>query len=204
MSNLITDLTGEIRGAKAADRPRGHTAPSTRDVAQSPAVTQPNATPARGAQLDFPVEGLGGPARRDHANHFGWKLQAGMEIRSYAETIAVRDAAAGATVIMDPALATIWRINAAGNLTLQISDIPESTVGGAPASRVISLVIYMQRAAGAAVTWPAGTLWGADVRDPENGLLEPPESARMDVFVLNKVPSIGWVGFVAALGLGTV
>ena len=32
----------------------------------------------------------------------------------------------------------------------------------------------------------------------------PPEGSRMDVFVLNKVPSIGWVGFVAAIGLAAV
>lgn len=210
MGRLVADLTPEIRSAKAPDRPIGHSVRSTADLAPDPAVTDPTPVPARGAQADFPAEGVGGPARRDQANHFGWRLQAGMEIRSYAETIAVRDVEEEAVVQIDPAIATIWRISAAGSFSISISDIPESTVGGTAASRVVSLVLYVQRVAGAEIGWPAGTLAGEDVLDPDgdgdrgDSLLAAPDAGRLDVFVLNKVPTVGWVLYVAALGLSAV
>lgn len=213
MSEILTNLTPEIRDAKALERSAGHKAPSTADVAQAPAVVRQTdlATEVPGGrQADFPVEGAGGAARRDHANHYGWRLQAGMEIRSYAETIAVRDVAADETLTLNPALATIWRITAAGSFELNVAAIPDSTVGGEPASRVLSLVLYVQRAAGAEIAWPAGTLFGSDVTDPvgsgdpADSLLTAPLSSRMDVFVLTLVPSVGWVGYVAAIGLGAV
>jgi len=210
MGRLVADLTPEIRGAKAPDRSAGHTAPSTAAVAQDPAVADPTPVPSRGSQADFPVEGAGGPARRDQANHFGWRLQAGLEIRSYAETIAVRDVEADAVVQIDPAKATIWRISAAGSFTLSIADIPESTVGGTAASRVVSLVLIVQRVADAEIAWPAGTLFGQDVTDPEGdgdpdkSLLAPPDVGRLDVFTLVKVPTVGWMGFISALGMSVV
>lgn len=209
--SLITDLTGEIRSAKAPERSRGHTAPSTAGVAQAPAVTQNTPAPAPGSQADFPVEGAGGPARRDQANHYGWKLQAGMEIRSYAETIAVRDIGVSGAVQLDPAVATVWRISASSNFAINVKPLPQTNVGGTPASRVVSLVLYVSRTAGVAITWPAGTLFGSDVLDPDgNGnrsdsLLNPPlVGGRQDVYVLTLVPGVGWVGTLAAYDLRAV
>lgn len=210
MAQLIADLTGEIRGAKALERNPGHTAPSTADLAQAPATTTPVGTGAAGRQADFPVEGVGGPARRDQANHFGWKLQAGMEIRSYAETIAVRDVAAGAVVSLDPAMATIWRISAAGSFTIEVPDLPARTVGGADASRVVHLLLYVQRVAGAEITWPLGALAGTNVLDPDgdgdrsDSLFAPPDAGRLDVFVMSLIPTIGWHVSPTALGLSAI
>ncbi|MBE7732181.1 hypothetical protein [Devosia faecipullorum] len=205
--SLVTDLTGEIRGSKAPDRSKGHTAPSTGASGQAPAVTPPAPVAARGSQADFPVEGVGGPARRDQANHFGWKLQAGMEIRSYAETVAERAVDSGDMLELDPAIATIYDINAAGSLILTVKDIPESTVGGETASRVVSLLLYIRRVAGGTIVWPAGTRWSLEVRDPDgdgdtaDNLLGPADAARLDIFVLHRLPSLGWMGAIAGIDM---
>jgi hypothetical protein len=210
MSDVAKTLTAEIRSAETPARGRGHSVPST--GATSPALANQGDRAVRlpGRQTDFPAEGMGGPARRDAANHFGWKLQAGMEIRSYAETIAVRTVNAGDVLLIDPAMATIWRVNAAGSFSISVADLQNMTVAGEPASRVLSLVLYIQRASGVVITWPIGTLWGADVRDPDgdgdpaDSPLAAPDAARMDVFVLNLVPSIGWIGYIAATDLGVI
>lgn len=210
MSEIVANLAPEIRGLKAQERAKGHVVPGTGDVAQSPASVEQSdqaRVPAAGRQRDFPVAGASGPALQGAANHFGWKPQGGLEIRSFAETVAVRAVDAGGALVLNPQLATVWTIVAAGSFSLTVADLPDATVGGEPASRTLSLILYVQRAAGSAITWPPGTLFGLDVLDPngdgdrEDSLLAPPDGARRDVFVLNLVPGIGWVGFVSALGL---
>lgn len=210
MSDIVTNLAPEIRGLKAAERGKGHTVAGTGDVAQAPAVVEQGdaaVVPAGGRQRDFPIEGARGPALQGAGNHFGWKPQGGLEIRSYVETIAVREVAPGEVVSIEPTIATIWRILAAGNLTIQVADLPQAFVGGEQASRVLSLTLIIQRNAGSTITWPPGTMFGSDVLDPDgdgsrtDSLLNPPTSARMDVFVLCLVPTLGWIGFVSAQGL---
>lgn len=204
--SLVTDLTGEIRGSKGPDRSRGHSVPATAG-SQAPAVTPPSPITARGSQADFPVEGVGGPARRDQANHFGWRLQAGMEIRSYAETVAARFVESGDTLELDPAIATIYDITAEGSILLTVKDLPESTVGGETAARVVSIVLYIQRVAGGTIVWPAGTMWSLEVRDPDGDgdtadhLLGPADAPRLDIYVLHRLPSRGWMGAIAGIDM---
>lgn len=194
----MTDLTSDFRRTTPPPRGRGHTVPATGTKSQDAPVLD-TATRARTAptprQAAYARPGEGGPARRDAPNDFGWHLQRALEIGPYGETMAVTD---GSTPI-DPAVASVWRVNLTVSRLLSLATPPavpadELAAGGEARQRVFSLVLILDRAAGAvpifnSVRWPSG--------------LRPewPQTASVDVVVLMYVPAIGWLGFESGLGM---
>lgn len=202
MNDRLTTLTPEIRQALVPERSRGHVAPATGAGRQQPAASAPQSAVADTGIAKTPVQrkfpGRAGPAFRDAPNNFGWLRQTSMEIMSYAETVAVRDLGIDEPLVINPAEAPVWRVTAPGSFAVSITELPATDIDGQPSPRTYGVVLMVYRAAGSAISFPPAIMWGADVRDPEADMLGPAEAARLDVFVLERVPGIGLLGFVAA------
>lgn len=127
----------------------------------SPAIVDLALTPT---QPGFPRRGSRAPARQGEANDFGWRRQDRMEIGPYAEAFKAVAVASGGTLVLDPSVATVWHVTAAGPLTVSVR-VPAFPADAPPGTgRALSLTLVIDGQPGAAVTW-TGVAWSQEVRD---------------------------------------
>jgi hypothetical protein len=207
------DLQGiaqEILRSQTDARFAGDSVPNT-DQAQAIPVLSTDAGEIGSAvrvslQADYAEQGDTGPAFRGTPNDFGWRHQNRMEIGAYSESYVGVQIEAGGVLELNPNRATVYWVNALGSLSVRIADIsdPGSVSGFAPTPiRCVSFVIVLNRSGGATVTWPDGTQWSKDVRDPNgdgsaaDSLLNAPSVSSRDVFVLLHFPGLATIGFLS-------
>lgn len=207
VSEEYVEIKSKAQGRpKMAWRPIGgvrHEALDTANIARA-MVQGDNAPPRQRTYVDRTARG---PAQRGCPNDFAFRLQDRVEIRAYRESMVFLDVDAGATQKIDPNLATCWRLQANGPLTLAFEDptpVPGLDAYAETPLYVTSVVLRISRPAGATITWPAGTLFQKPLRDLSSteSPLGPASEASLDEFVLEYWPGDGWSVNASAWRLG--
>ena len=196
---------GELRGAvQTPQRDSGYTAPATDDINTGEAVFDTAKQRNRygdpgGVQRGLLRLNRGGPARRDEPNDFEWKLQHRMEIRGYAESVAVRIANAGDDIHLKPESATFYIVEALGACTVTpealdepVSENPDDP--DAPERHVgTSFVVVLIRHGSVDVAF-SGVKWSKEFRDGTGADVDSPADPQIDRYVLAWTPGVGWLG----------
>lgn len=202
------DLSREIQSLAAGQaRPIGHQVQPTTGT-QSPGV----ATSGDGAvqqlhppsRTDLPDRDYRGPVMAGGAHDFGWRPQDRFEAKAYRETVKFLAADETGVASVDPNLCVNFWITGGGSITLAFTALEEPEMEDEDGPTLVQsalVTLYVQRVTDAALVWPAGIAWSADIRDASaaNSPFAPARGPQVDVFTLHWMPApiSQWFGYVA-------
>lgn len=202
------DISREILGIVAGQaRPAGHQVASTTGNQSTPVGNSGDGAVQRlypQAPGDLPDRDDRGPAMRHSANDFAWRPQDRFEAKAYRETVKFLAADGSGNANVDPNLCVNFWITGAGSITLAFAALEEPEFDDEDGPTLVQstlVTLYVQRVTDAALIWPPGIAWSADIRDASgaNSPFAPARGDQVDVFTLQWIPApvSAWFGFVA-------